>query len=69
MRHATLRQSLSGFGVLHHHPDKRIDRAILSTYIKGHVNDAMNLDFGKFVLMVSLRSTNSACESTLSGME
>jgi len=50
MRRVTLRQRLSSFGVLYHHPDKRIDKAILSTYIKGHVNDAMNLDFGKSVL-------------------
>lgn len=33
-----------------HHPDKRIDKAILNTYIKGHVNDAMNLDFGESIL-------------------
>ena len=30
--------------------DKRIDKSILNTYIKGHVNNAMNLDFGESVL-------------------
>ena len=34
----------------HYHSDKRIDKAILNMYVKSHLNDTLNLDFGESVL-------------------
>jgi hypothetical protein len=39
--------------------EKRFDKAMLNTYIIGHVNDAVNPDLeGIYTVMLSLRSSN-----------
>ena len=50
--------------------EERFDKAMLNTYIIGHVNDAVNPDLeGIYTVMLSLRSSNKIFASMISGME